>query len=374
MTKKNTKSVQKTLRTAGPNIDIQDCNSVYRAVQTSWNDKAYMFVEQFERNFAEYAGVRYALTTSGGTGALILALASLGIGNGDEVILPDMGFYGCANTIRTVGATPVFADIESESWCIDPCSIEKHITKKTKAIMPIWSYGNVPSMDDIMRVAKENKLAVIEDACPAVGSYYKDKHAGTFGDIGCFSFQGAKIMTTGLGGMLVTNNKALYEKAKLLNNHGVEKDFNQLCFGYSFDMSDINAALGLSQLKKIDKLVEKKQTIYKTYKNTITKPFLKFDSMTRQVYSGDGGIYIVPASNCWMNGVLVKNRKKARKTLLENGVDTRNVFYPMSSFPMYKKKNNPVSYEIGYHGINIPSGDSLTADQIIYISSVVNAL
>src|SRR3989344_4239106 len=253
--------MKKIIRTAGPSISSKEIKYVTDAVKTGWNEKSYYYMRKFEKDFAKYVGVKYARVTSGGTGALWLALATLGIGKGDEVILPEITYFACSDVIMLLEAKPVFVDVLKDTWCIDPEKIEKAITKRTKAIMPVYIYGNLCEMDEIMSIAKRHNLKVVEDACPAAGSIYKGKKACSFGDFSAYSFQGAKIMVTGFGGMILSNRKEYIDKALYLNNHGEDpkKKFWQTSVGYSFDMSNMSCALGLAQLERLEGFVKKKR-------------------------------------------------------------------------------------------------------------------
>lgn len=360
--------MKKIIRTAGPSISNLEIKYVTDAVKTGWNDKSYDYMRRFEKKFAEYIGVKYARVTSGGTGALWLSLAALGIGKGDEVIIPEITYFACSDVVKLLGATPVFVDVLSDTWCIDPKQIEKAITKKTKAIMPVYIYGNAVEADEIMKIAKKYKLYVVEDACPAIGTLYKKKHAGTFGDFGAFSFQGAKIMVAGFGGMIVTDNKKLFEKALYLNNHGEEpgKKFWQTSIGYSFEMPNISCALALAQLERIESFVVKKRKIFNWYKKRLSN----IDGISLNVER--------PGTRCtyWMSSIILdKNfgisRDEFCKKLLEKGIDTRPIFYPSSMFPMYKEQKTPVAHHIGLNGINLPSGLNLTEKEVDYICAKV---
>lgn len=361
---------EKLILTAGPSISKKEIKYVLDAVTNGWNNHWNDYIEKFEKKFAEYIGVKYALATSGGTGALQLALASLNIGKGDEVILPDLTYFACSDVVKLSGGIPVFADVLKNTWCIDPKKIESAITKKTKAIMPVHLYGNLCEMDKILKIAKKHKLFIIEDACPSIGSMYKGKSAGSFGDFGAFSFQGAKIMVTGTGGMLVTNDKHLFEKAKYLNNHGEDpkKKFWQSSIGYSTEMSNIQAALGLAQLERIEKLVAKKRQILLWYKNILKDiPDISMNYEQENV-----------RSNVWMTSIILNNKKIKRdeliKKLKEKLIDSRPFFHPISMFPMYKKQNNPVAYYIGLNGINLPSGFNLRKEEVEYVAITLKEL
>ncbi|HAR37141.1 MAG TPA: glutamine--scyllo-inositol aminotransferase, partial [Porphyromonadaceae bacterium] len=252
------------------------------------------YIKTFEKRFAEYIGAKYAIATVNGTSALHTGLLALGIGKGDEVILPDMTYVACANVIAYTGAEPVFVDINPETWCVDPVSIKKAISKRTKAIMPVWMYGNVPDMEQILAVAGE--IPIIEDSCPAVGSYWKKKHAGTIGAIGCFSFQGAKILAIGEGGMMVTDDKKIYEQAKLFVDMYTTKEFWQTKIGYMYEMNNVSAAVGLGQLERINEFLIKKQLIYQWYREELS-------SLCPMNYCSDEN-----STNYWMSSIIVPSQ------------------------------------------------------------------
>ena len=326
-------------------------------------EKFNFYIKEFERRFAEYVGTKYAIATVNGTGALHVGLLALGVGKGDEVILPNMTYVACANVATYTGATPVFVDIDYDGWCLDPESVKKAITKRTKAIMPVWMYGNVPDMRKIKEVAED--IPIIEDSCPAVGSYWRNKHAGTIGDIGCFSFQGAKILAIGEGGMLVTDNKKIYDEAKLLVDMYTTKEFWQSKIGYMYEMNNISAAIGLGQLEHIDSLLQKKANIYNWYAEELQE----FYPMNLKPFDC--------LANYWMSSIITPNeayRNELRKFLKSSNVDTRPFFYPLTMFDMYKKFKKyptPNSYEIGLRGINLPSTVRLSRKEVKYVASLI---
>ena len=324
-------------------------------------EKFNFYIKEFERKFAEHVGTKYAIATVNGTAALHLGLLALGVGKGDEVILPDMTYISCANVIAYTGAKPVFVDIDPLTWCIDPNGIKKAITKRTKAIMPVWMYGNVPNMKEI--VDASSGVAIIEDSCPAVGSYWKNKHAGTIGDIGCFSFQGAKLLAIGEGGMLVTNNEKIYEEAKLLADMYTTKEFWQTKIGYMYEMNNVSASVGLGQLEHIHELLLKKQLIYQWYAEELRELY-------PMNHCEDGNTI-----NHWMTSIIVPNqtyRAKLRNYLKDHAIDTRPFFYPISMFGIYPRRyKNPESYRIGLRGINLPSTVRLLEEEVKHVASVV---
>lgn len=324
------------------------------------------FIKKFEEAIAKYTGAKYTISTNSGTAALHLGLVSLGIKAGDEVILPDMTYISCANVITYTGAKPVFVDIDADSWCISPQAIEKAINPKTRAIMTVCMYGNMPDMDAIGKIAKRHNLKIIEDACPAVGTFYKNKHAGTLGDVGAFSFQGAKILAIGEGGMLVTNSKKIAETArKLAINGRTKKEFWHDQIGFIYQLSNIQAALGLAQLSHLEKMVEKKIQIFNRYnknlQGSIRQNKIQMNTILEDV-----------RTNYWMPSIIVKNRQAVREYLYKSGIDTRPFFYPISDFKLHPKSfSTPISHRIGLSGINLPGSVNLTDKQIDFISQKI---
>ena len=363
--------MKKIIQTAGPSIGQKEIDYVLDAVKNGWYENWSGYLDKFERKFAEYIGTKYAIPTSSCTGALHLALAALQIKKGDEVIVPDTSWIATAAVVKYVNATPVFVDVNRDSWTISPESIAKAISKKTKAIIPVHLYGHPADMDPIMEIAEENSLYVIEDAAPSIGASYKGKRTGALGDIAAFSFQGAKLMVTGEGGMLVTNNDEIYEKASSIANQGRDpnKQFWIKEIGLKYKMSNIQAALGLAQLERIDELIRKKRNIYEWYKYHL---------------DGISGIQLSKESEWaksihWMTSIVLSNtvpieRDAFRAKLLDKNIDTRPIFPPMSGFPMFKKVNNPVAEFIGRRGINLPTALKLEKDDIDFVSENVITL
>ena len=252
--------------TAGPSISARETSYALDAARNGWNRQWNRYIEKFEKSFAEYLGVRYALSTSSCTGALHLTLAGLGIGPGDEVIVPDLTWVATANAVLYVRATPVFADVDPQYWCLDPASFESLITPRTKAVIPVDLYGHPARMDRIMEIARKHNLFVVEDAAPSLGAECNGQRVGTFGDVATFSFQGAKLTVTGEGGMLVTNDKALYEQIYTMWDQGrVPGTFWIAHNGLKYKMSNIQAALGLGQLEHVEEMIEAKRRIFSWY-------------------------------------------------------------------------------------------------------------
>ena len=263
----------KMIPATGPSITKKEIDYISQAAKDGWNENYIKYVSLFEQKFAAYIGRKYALATSSCTGALHLSYLSLGIKKGDEVIVPDITWVATIEPLYYIGAKPIFADIDPETWCIDATKIERLITKKTKAIVVVDLYGHVAEMKKILAIAKKYKLKIIEDAAEAVGSEYYNKKAGSFGDISCFSFHGSKTMVTGEGGMLLTNSKELIKKARYYNDHCKDsnKIFWTLKVGYKYKMSNMQAACGLAQLERIEELIAKKRQIFSWYQERISK-------------------------------------------------------------------------------------------------------
>jgi len=364
--------MNKFIQVSEPSITEKEIEYVTNAVRSGWVSSLGYYITEFEKKFAEYVGVKYALTTSNGTTALHLALVSLGIKEGNEVIVPDLTFIASANAVKYTGATPVFVDIDPETWCIDHESVRRAITPRTKAIIPVHLYGYPADMDAINDLAKEYGLYVIEDAAEAHGAEYKDKKVGSLGTCGMFSFYGNKIITTGEGGMIITNNENLYEKAKFLRDHAMskEKRYWHTEIGFNYRMTNIQAALGLAQLERIDELLDKKRQIFLWYKEGLKDL---------------EGIRLNPEKEwtknvCWMICLVLDkdfgiSRDELMVKLKEKGVDTRPFFYPISQMPIYNNESaNPISYEISKKGLNLPSGVNLTYEDIISITQSLKKL
>lgn len=355
----------KIIPIAGPSITLKEVDYVSKAVRYGWYENAYKYVSEFERKFADYIGVKYALATPSCTGALHLALLAMNIKNGDEVIIPDITWAATVFPVSYVKANPVFADIDPDSWCLDPDKIEMKITKKTKAIIPVHLYGHPADMKKILSLAKKFGLKVIEDAAESVGASYFGKKTGSMGDAGCFSFHGTKTLTTGEGGMLVTNNKKIFDRAKFLSDQAKspKKAFWNLEVGYKNKMSDIQAALGIVQLSRLDELIVKKRKIFNWYKKrlgNISGIILNCEKVDCR-------------SSFWMVTMIVDKKYKMTKLqlmdkLLKYNVVSRPFFYPLSSLPPYRTKvNNPVAYAISEYAINLPCSLAITQEEVGYI-------
>ena len=344
---------------AEPDIGKEELENVVEAVRSGWISGKGGFVEEFEERFAKYCGVRYGVATNSGTTALHLALAALGVGPGDEVIVPDLTFAATINAVIYTGAKPVLVDVHPDYWCMDPDEVEKVITRRTKAIIPVHLYGHPCDMDPIMELAEKYGLFVVEDAAEAHGAEYKGKKVGSFGHVSCFSFYGNKIITTGEGGMCVTDDEELAERMRLLRGHGMreEKRYWHDVVGYSYYMTNLQAAIGVAQLKKIDRFIERKRHIARLYAEEL---------------STINGITLhpeMPWAKCvyWLYSILIDRmrvgvgRDYLMKQLEREGIETRPFFYSLHDMPPYKnftRGSYPVSTvlsAVSYTHLTLPT-------------------
>ncbi len=364
--------MNKFIPVAEPNIGVKELLYVKKAVKSGWVSSIGYFVDKFENDFAKYCGRKYGVSVSNGTVALHLALVALGIGKDDEVIIPNFAFIAVANAINYTSAKVVLAEIEEDTWNIDPKKIEERITKKTKAIIPVHTYGHPCDMGLILKIAKKHKLFVVEDAAEAHGAEYKGKKCGSFGDISCFSFYGNKTITTGEGGMCLTNNERLYKKMCLLRDHGMkkEKKYWHEVLGYNYRLTNIQAALGCSQLKRIKNFLKIKRRNAKTYK-TLLKDTPWIILPVEKKYA---------VGSYWMFSILIKNRNRdfIIDKLKKNNIESRTFFYPISNQPIYKNKvdgkNLNISRRVAYQGLNLPSSTKLTKKEIENICQILRKI
>ncbi len=364
-----------------PTLSKKEWEYVKDCLDSNWISSSGKYIKLFEDGFSKYCNTKFGVACSNGTTALHLALESLNIKKGDEVIIPTFTMIATANAIIYTGAKPVFVDSELETWNMDVKKIEEKITKKTKAIMPVHTYGHPVDMDPILKLAKDYNLYVIEDAAEAHGAEYKNKKTGGLADVGCFSFYGNKIISTGEGGMLITNNGEIAEKSKLLRNHAFTiPRFLHKHLGFNYRFTNIQAAIGLAQLENINELVNARiknanyyTKLLKDVDGIITPPQAKW---AKNVY--------------WMYGILIDNkfrltRDEVMKKLFEKGIETRSFFIPMHKQPIFNDKNNERTYvkddnkypnaeELSRKGLYLPSSSSLKKEEIEYIVNTIKSL
>jgi len=333
------------------------------AVQNGWGLQCYDYLNRFEASFAEHMDVQYAIATSSCTGAMHLGLAALGIGAGDEVIVADTNWIATVAPVVHLRATPVFVDVLSDSWCIDPRKVEAAITKKTRAIIAVHLYGNLCNMRALLTLGEQYGIPVIEDAAEAIGSQYFGRRAGSLGTFGTFSFHGTKTMTTGEGGMFVTDDSELYERVLTLSNHGRSrsqtKQFWPDVTGFKYKMSNVQAAIGCGQLERVESLVDRKREILEYYRDGLSD--LEGIHMNPEPFGTVNGAWMPTVVFDESTGV---TRDKLQAAFAARHVDARVFFHPLSSLPMFKdERANTVAWDIPSRAINWPSFHDMTDGQ-----------
>jgi perosamine synthetase len=350
-----------------PSLDGNEKKYLNECIETTWISSRGKFIDRFEHDFARYLGVDYATTTSNGTTALHLALLALGVGDRDEVIVPTLTYIASVNSIGYTGATPVFVDSEKKTWNMDIEDIKRKITKNTKAILVVHLYGHPCNMTEIATVAADNNLFVLEDCAEAIGAKVDNKYVGTFGDVSTFSFFGNKTITTGEGGMVVTNDNSLMQKVIKLKNQGINprREYWHDVVGYNYRMTNMSAAIGCAQLERIDEIIAKKRHIAQCYKKEIST----LDIVCQNEMKGYVHSY-------WMFSVLFSNqevRKRVREGLMQNSIETRPLFSPAHKMDIYRDGSDifPVAEDLGSRGINLPSYPELPDKSIKNIVSII---
>ena len=351
-----------------PFISNLEIELVTEAVQSGWVSSLGHYIEQFERDFGIFCGVVYALTVSNGTVGLHLALATLGIKEGAEVIVPDLTFVATANAVRMSGAIPIPVDVDRSTYCISISAIEAAITPNTRAIVPVHLYGYPANMPEILKLAYDNNLLVIEDAAEAHGASIGCRFVGSFGDFGVFSFYGNKILTTGEGGMLTTNNYEHFKRARHLRDHAMskEKRYWHTELGYNYRMTNLQAALGVAQLQQVEQFLRERRQILDQYRNRLEQHGIECNPK--------GCDEVNPVN--WITCAVLPNasrivRDKVILMMAEAGVDSRPFFYPLSDLPMYESAPNPVSQILSSTGINLPTYIGITPDEIDIVSTAL---
>lgn len=355
---------------AQPHITERALAYVTDCITSNWISSGGPYVGRFERDFAAFCGSAHGVATSNGTHALHLTLAALNIGPGDEVIVPTLTFVSTANVVRYVGATPVFVDSEPGTWNMDPDAVARGITPRTKVIMPVHIYGHPVDLDPIMEVASRHGITVVEDAAEAHGAEYKSRRVGSIGRAGCFSFFGNKIITTGEGGMVVTDDAKLADRLRFLRDHAMSKDrkYWHTEVGFNYRMTNLQAAVGVAQVEEIDAILERKQWQSATYRELL-----------------DGMNVVLPPSEpwatnvYWMFSILVDSarRDEVIRKMSADGIDTRPFFPPVHLMPMYGGTAGqfPVAERISSRGINLPSGVRITRQELeLTVESLKRAL
>jgi len=354
-----------------PDLTGRELEYLVEAFLSTWISSSGEYLEKFEEMFADFCECRHGTSVSNGTVALHLALIALGVKKGDEVIVPDLTFAATINAVLHANATPVIVDIERDSWCMDPGEIEKAITSRTKAVIPVHLYGQPCDMEAIMAIATKNNLFVLEDCAEAHGAKFDGKAVGSFGDVGCFSFFGNKIITTGEGGMCVTNSKELDGKMRILRDHGMSKTkkYWHEVVGYNYRMTNLQAAIGVAQLERIDEIIETRiQTEAEYRKQLCDEKLIEFqrnDLHKREKIT-------------WLVSALVDNdiRDDCLSKFRERNISTRPFFYPLSEMDIYKKYtfSNKTSREISKRGITFATINNLNKEVFCAIKEVVKEI
>lgn len=358
-----------------PTLGGNELKYVQQAVETNWISSAGSFIRDFEARFADYCGVRYGIACANGTVAMHLAMATLGLEPGDEVIVPTFTMIATINAVTYCGATPVLVDCEPDYWQMDVAHVAAKITPRTKAIVPVHIYGHPVDMDPLMELAGKHGIKVIEDAAEAHGAEYKGKRTGGLGHAAGFSFYGNKIITTGEGGMITTDDREIAQLAWNLRDHAFssERHFWHKYVGFNYRMTNLQAAVGLAQVEQLDKFVAARRNNAGEYSCRL---------------HGIPGITTPPqaewAKNVfWMYGILVDkaefglSRDELRAVLAENGIETRTFFIPMHCQPVYwhtfKGQRYPVAERLCRDGLYLPSASSLSLDEIEYVTDVIRS-
>ncbi len=350
-----------------PSLTGNEKKYVLECLDSTWISSKGKFISTFENSFASYIGVRHATSVSNGTVALHLAMLALGIGEGDEVIVPTLTYIASVNSIVYAGATPVFTDSLEDTWQMDPNDVRRKITSKTKAVLAVHLYGHACDMDALVQICKEHDLFLIEDCAEAIGTKYKNQYVGTFGDIATFSFFGNKTITTGEGGMVTTNDQTLYDRANHFKGQGLamHRQYWHDVVGYNYRMTNICAAIGLAQLEQVEDFIEKKRKIAQRYREGLKNSKYKFHEESKDVFH-----------TYWMCSILVdspENREPLRDHLATAGIETRPLFYPVHTMPMYAQRfqKHQTAEKLGWLGINLPSYPGLNDEDIDFIIKTI---
>ena len=352
-----------------PSLIGNEKKYVNECLDSTWISSKGKFVNEFESAFSKYIGTNHATAVCNGTVALHLAMEALGLGEGDEVIVPTLTYIASVNTIKYTGATPIFVDSLEDTWQMDPKDVLSKITPSTKAIICVHLYGHPCNMESLVKIAKENSLFLIEDCAEAIGSEYEGKHVGTFGDVSTFSFYGNKTITTGEGGMVVTNDDILHDRLVHLKGQGLAmyREYWHDVIGYNYRMTNICAAIGLAQLERIDDILAKKKQIAKWYKEGLKNTGFDLHIESHNVNH-----------SYWMCTVLTPDeidRDALKAHLINNGIETRPMFYPIHTMPIYSKgyERHPIAEKLGSRGINLPSYPGLNEKDIqIIVNALIN--
>ena len=361
---------EKRIQIARPSFLGNEKKYVLDALESGWISSIGPYIERFEMEFARYHGMKHGIATHNGTIALHLALAASGVTAGQEVIVPDLTFIATSNSVRYCNATPLLTDVEADDWNLSPGCIRDTIGEAVKAIIPVHLYGNPARMVEIMNIAAEHNLLVIEDCAEATGALLQGRKVGTFGHISCFSFFGNKIMTTGEGGMCLTNDDELAEKMRILRDHGMNRNkkywYDNL--GFNYRMTNMQAAVGLAQLEQLDSLLASRDAILRRYKEQLSS----CQGICFQETHGNRNVnWLVTVR---LKGMGFETRDVVISELSRKHIDSRPVFYPIHFMSFYKDQKfmrgeNPNSILIAGEGLSLPTYVGLEEEKIDYIAA-----
>jgi perosamine synthetase len=370
------------ITSAGPSITQAEIDLVTEAIREGWQKKMSWYTDQFISEFSHYVGLGYCLPTAHCTDAIHLAMLALDIGPGDEVIVPDLTWVASVAPVLYVGATPVFADVDPVSWCITADSIKQLITSRTKAIVVVDLLGNMPDWGEILELCQLRGIRIIEDSAEGLGATYEGRQAGTFGEVSLFSFNATKLIMSGQGGALCTNDQKLYSKAKLYSHHGIDKDqtgryYWSTVLGYNYNWTNIQAALALAQLRRIDELIAYKKWLFGEYKKGLRD--LEGLNLSAAKSNVDPTYWISVAIVDPRFGI---DKEDLCRRFAEYQIDMRPMFYPISSMPPFQPyvagenmaDKNPVSYQLSEYGVCLPNGNNLNEDDVAYVCDVFKGI
>ncbi|MEO6690531.1 MAG: DegT/DnrJ/EryC1/StrS family aminotransferase [Dokdonella sp.] len=358
-----------------PSITALEVSYASDAAANGWGEHCYDYIHRFEGLFRAHLDVKHAIATSSATGALHVGMAALGIGQGDEVVLGDINWIASAAPITYLGATPVLVDVLADTWCLNPAAVEAAITPRTKAILAVHLYGNLCDLDALLDIGRRHGIPVIEDAAEAIGSIWHGQRAGSMGAFGAFSFHGTKTVTTGEGGIFVTNDDALYERALTLSNHGrargETKQFWPETIGFKYKMSNVQAAIGCAQMERIDELISGKRRVFEYYRDALRDLPLSMNPEPAGTTNG-----------YWMPTMVVDagirfDRESLLTAFMTDNIDGRVFFWPLSSLPMFEARlEHHVSHSLSARAVNLPSYHDLSSRDIdrvcAFVSSCIN--
>jgi perosamine synthetase len=371
---------QDVIPVAGPWVTEREVEYVADAARNAWFSNHYEYNRRFEEAFAAYVGVKHAVSLPHCTAAIHLSLAAAGIGPGDEVIVPDVTWIASVAPVIYVGATPIFADIKKDTWCIDPKSVEAAITPRTKAIIGVDLYGSMADWAELRRIAERHGLMLIEDAAEALGSEYGGKKAGALGDTGVFSFHGSKTLTTGEGGMFVTNDDHLHQRVMTLRDHGRppgDKLFLNTEVGFKYKMSALQAAFGLAQIERVEELITRKRQIFNWYREALGDiGGITLNAEPQGTLNSYWMVTVIPDASFGMDKFALMEGFRERK------IDTRPFFSPLSSLPAFADRPGSSAYMpaqpagefIAKSGVNLPSGYHMTPDLVQRVADALKQI